>query len=177
MANFLTPEKIVQSFDIESGDHIADIGAGHGYFTIPLAKAAGDDGKVYAIDIQKSVLEIIRARAKAEYLLNIEIFQKDLEQENGSGIQNDFLDFVLVANILFQHEKKTIVFREAYRILRKGGRMAVIDWNEEASPLGPPKTMRVRKEDVRLLAQDAGFEFEKEFDAGNYHYGLLFRKS
>ena len=68
---FLEPDRIVKSFDLERGDYVADFGAGHGYFVIPLARTVGGDGKVYALDIQKEVLEIIRAKAKLEHLLNI----------------------------------------------------------------------------------------------------------
>ena len=103
---FLEPDRIVRSFGLEAGDHVADFGAGHGYFTIPMARLVGGDGKVYTIDIQKSVLDIIRARAKVEHLLNIEPVWADLDEPGGSKLKDKFLDFVVIANILFQAEKK-----------------------------------------------------------------------
>ncbi len=175
---FLVPERIVRYFDLEAWDHVADFGAGHGYFTIPMAQLVGGNGKVYAIDIQKPVLETIKARAKLEHLLNVEAVWADLEKERGSRLKDRFLDFTVISNILFQAENKEALFQEAYRILREGGRLAVIEWGpEENSSFGPARDLRIKKEVVRELAEQAGFNLMKEFEAGIYHYGLLFKKS
>ncbi len=173
---FLEPEKIVASLDLEKGDHVADFGAGHGYFTIPIAKIVGGDGKVYAFDIQKSVLEIIRARAKLEHLLNIELVWADLDQPGGSKLKDNFCEFVIMANILFQAENKQGLFQEASRVLQSKGRLAVIEWDETPAPLGPPLHMRIKKEAVKQWASQTGLAFDREFATGSHHYGLLFRK-
>ena len=222
---FLEPEKIVALFGIKKGDHIADFGAGHGYFTIPLARAAGGDGRVYAIDIQKPTLDIIRAKAGAEHLLNLEYIWADLDMPAGSHLKDKFCDFVLIADILFQAEDKRAVAQEAYRVLVPGGRLAMVEWNaalptlsgvERMAPLGqqaeqgsrismahrsidqssdsggmdsirfpggelgagfgPPAQVRIKKEDARAAALQAGFQFMSEFSAGSHHYGLLFIK-
>ncbi len=173
---FLEPERIVRYFGLKPGDHVADFGAGHGYFTIPMARIAGGDGKVYALDIQKSVLDIIRAKAKLEHLLNIETVWADLDEPHGSKLKDKFIDFAVIANILFQAEKKENIFREAHRILREGGRLAVVEWDETPAPMGPPLNLRVKKDTAKSLATSAGFELEKEFEAGSHHYGLLFKK-
>lgn len=179
---FLEPEKIVRYFDLEKGDHVADFGAGHGFFTIPMAKLVGGNGKVYAIDIQKSVLDIIRAKAKVEHLLNIEPIWADLDEIGGSHLKDDFIDFVVVANILFQAEKKDMIMQEAYRILRSGGRMAVVEWDllsnvdRSGYQIGPSPDLRINKETVKNLALPAGFKLDNEFGAGSHHYGLLFKK-
>lgn len=180
--NFLEPERIVQYFDLEKGDYAADFGAGHGFFTIPMARAIGNGGKVYAVDIQKPVLEIIRAKARIGHLLNIETIWADLDEPGGSRIKDDFIDLVIVANFLFQAEKKDVVLQEAYRILRPGGRMAAIEWdspeNIEISrfQVGPPAELRVKKEQLKELAMQAGFRLDREFEAGSHHYGILFKK-
>jgi ubiquinone/menaquinone biosynthesis C-methylase UbiE len=173
---FLEPEKIVQSFGIAKGDYVADFGAGHGYFTIPLARVVGGDGKVYALDVQKEVLEVIRAKAKLEHLLNIELMWADLEESDGSHLKENFIDFAVIANILFQAEKKDVVLREAFRIIRAGGRMAIIEWDSSSAALGPPPNLRIKKETVREIMLQVGFVFDREFEAGVHHYGLLFRK-
>lgn len=173
--SFLEPDRIVKYFSLEKGDHVADFGAGHGYFTIPLAREVGGNGKIYAIDIQKPVLDIIRAKAKIEHLLNIEPVWADLDTPRGSKLKDNFLDFVLISNAFFQSGKKEIIMREAYRVLQEKGRLAVIEW-EESSNFGPSKELLVRKETAKKMAQEAGFELDREFEAGAYHYGLLFIK-
>ena len=173
---FLEPERVVRYFELKSGDHVADFGAGHGYFTIPMARLVGGDGKVYALDIQRSVLDIIRTKAKLEHLLNIETVWADLDEPHGSKLKDRFIDFVVIANILFQAEKKGNLFREAYRILSEGGRLAMVEWDQTPAPMGPAMQLRVKKETAQSMAREAGFELDKEFEAGSHHYGLLFRK-
>lgn len=174
---FLDPEKIVDLFGIEKGDHVADFGAGHGYYTIPLARRVGGNGKVYAVDIQRQVLDVIRTKAKLEHLLNIETVLANLEEDNGSKIKEQYCDFVVISNILFQADEKQNVVREAYRILRAGGRLAMIEWDMNSGNFGPTRNLRVSRELARNLALDEGFEFDREFAAGVFHYGLLFKKT
>lgn len=173
---FLHPERIVARFDLKSGEHAADFGAGAGFFTIPMARIVGAEGRVYAIDIQKENLDIIKAKARLEHLLNIEYVWGDLEILGGSKIKNESTDFVMISNILFQAEKRQEVLREALRVLKKGGRCALIEWDESKFSFGPPMALRVPKRTAQGSAQSVGFELEKEFEAGSHHYGLLFRK-
>ena len=174
--NFLDPKRIVTLFELKPGDHVADFGAGHGYFTVAMALAVGGDGKVYAIDIQKPVLEIIRAKARLEHLLNIEYIWADLDQYGGSRIKDGFLDFVLIANILFQAEQKHILAQEAFRVLRSGGRVAAVEWDASPTPMGPPLESRISREQTLQIFSEAGFASDREFAAGAHHYGILFNK-
>lgn len=175
--SFLVPEKVIAVIGVQPGDHAADFGAGHGYFTIPLAQRVGGNGKVYAVDIQKSALGIIRNKAHLLHLLNIELIWGNLDEPNGSKLKDQYLEFVLISNMLFQTEFPEIPVREAYRVLREGGKTAVIEWdNSIPGSLGPAQNEMLHKEDTKTLFTNAGFSFEREFDAGSHHYGLLFVK-
>ena len=124
--SFLEPDRIVKEFGIQEGARIADFGSGHGYYTIPLARAVGPDGKIYAIDIQKNSLDIIRAKARLEHLLNVELIWGDLEEPEGSKIKESSLDLVIISNILFQSDQKQNILKEAARILKNGATLAII---------------------------------------------------
>lgn len=176
MAGFIEPEEIVQRLDVQAGMKVADFGSGSGYFSIPLARLVGDDGKVYALDIQKDVLETVKSRAKTENLLNIETVWANLELPRGSKLDDGKVDLVIISNILFQAEDKGAVVKESARILKPGGSLVVFEWDETASPPGPPLELRIGKSTVRDLTQKAGFSFSKDLDAGSHHYGLIFKK-
>ena len=174
----LDPKKIVHFLGLKNGDYVADFGSGHGYFIIPLAKSVSPDGKVFAIDIQRQMLDITRAKSKLENLLNVECIWSDLENPQGSKLKDDFVDLVLLTNILHQSDQKENIIKEAYRILRANGRLAVIEWDVETptDSFGPPHAMRIGKEAVINLCTGQSFLVAQEFDAGSHHYGILFVK-
>ena len=173
---FLHPERVVDELRLEPGVTVADFGCGSGYFSIPAARAVGEHGKVYAIDIQRQVTELVRAKAKLEGLLHVEPRWADLERPGGSGLPDGSVDFVIVANILFQAEARPTVLAEAARALKSGGRLAIIEWDETPFPAGPPPALRIPKDLARRLAAEAGFKPDREFSAGDHHFGLLFTK-
>ena len=173
---FLHPERTLAELDIRPGMTVADFGAGGGYFTIPAARMIGNGGKVYAIDVQKQAINLVKSRANLEHLLQVDTIWADLELPQGSGLADQSVDVVLIANILFQAEKKGVILGEAWRVLRQGGTLAILEWDQTPFPAGPPPESRVPKEEARNLAQTAGFAFEHEFNSGDHHYGLLFKK-
>lgn len=173
---FLHPEGIVERFGLRPGMIVADFGCGAGYFTIPAARSVGESGRVWAIDIQKSSLELVKSRATLERLLNVEPIWADLELPSGSHLPNDAADFVIISNILFQVERKREVLGEAWRALRTGGGAAILEWDETPFPAGPPLVLRVPRQTALKLAEEAGFTLVEQLDAGDHHYGLLLVK-
>lgn len=173
---FLHPERILNYLGIRPGMIVADFGCGGGYFSIPTARRVGEAGKVYAVDIQKRIIDLVKSKANLEHLLNIETVWADLEREKGSRLRDGVADAVIVANILFQAEKKKVIIEEAWRVLRLGGELAVIEWDETPFAAGPQLEARIPRQLAQSMAEEAGFELEKEFEAGSHHYGLLFKK-
>ena len=172
--SFLRPDHIVDSFGLKPGDMAADFGCGAGFFVIPLARAVGSGGRVFAIDIQKEALSALRTRAATAHLLNIDYVWADLELPAGSHLKDQSVALVLIANILFQASDKEQVIREGGRVLRPGGKLAILEWDDRMS--GPPMNMRVTKAHATELAERCGFSLVEEFDGGAHHYGLLFNK-
>lgn len=171
MEGFLNPEEILKELDLKEEMTAAEFGTGAGIFSIVLAKKL-KMGKVYGLDIQEEKLSALKNRAALEKITNISTILCDLEAVKGSTFQNNFLDIVLVCNILFQAENKSAIINEAKRVVKMGGQVLVIDWNENA-PFGP-KEGKITPKEVKEIAEKAGLTLKKEFKAGAYHYGLLF---
>lgn len=172
---FLHPEEIIKQLNINKEMIIADFGCGAGYFTIPLAKIA-EQGKVYALDILDTALESVRSRARLEGLFNVETKHCNLEIKGNSGLEDGLVDKVLLANILFQSSNKVAIIKEADRVLKKGGEMAIIDWKAN-QPMGPPENLIVSLDFVKETAKNEGLIFKKEFPVDKYHWGIVFEKS
>ncbi len=172
---FINPQKIVESFGIVPGMKIAHFGCGHGFFTLPMARAVGNDGIIYAIDILDSAIEAVKSKANMEGAFNIECLKGDLETKNGSGLPDSSMDMVLLANVLYQTPGKAEIMKEAGRVLIKEGTLIIIDWLED-SFLGPARETRISKETSKRLAEAEGFRLIREFSAGEYHYGTVMAK-
>lgn len=170
---FLNPEKILDELDIKNNIIVADFGCGSGGFTIPLAKKV-DDGLVYGIDLMESPLSVLKSTARLGNLNNIKIIKTNLETPRGSTIGGSSVDMVFIPNVLFQVDNKSAIILEAIRILKNSGKLIIIDWLTKASQ--GPEEGRISKEEVIRLATDQGVKFDKEFNAGKYHYGLIFTK-
>lgn len=171
----VNPEKILDEIGLKSGQVLADFGAGSGFYSIPAAKRVGPSGKIYAIDILEPVLEIIGSHAKLFNLSNIALIRADLEKADGSTLPAESCDAVLVANILFQFEKKPPLFSEAERILKPGGRLVLIEWLPEKLPVATG-LFPIDPDGAKKLAKEAGFTYEREFAVDPTHYGLIFSK-
>ena len=173
---FLKPEEAIESWDVRPGEKVADFGCGAGFFSIPLGQIVGSNGKIYALDIRPEALEATRAKIKLFHLFNIEPVRADLEAPRGSGLKENSMDKILIANILFQAQNKQALISEANRILKAGGSVMIVEWNENQFIGGPSLDNRVGRDEAKKLFADAGFSFFKEFSAGSHHYGLVFKK-
>jgi len=173
---FSNPEKILIQLGISEGQQIADFGCGNGFYAFALARKVGDTGRVYCIDVQNEILQKISKEGSEEGLENIETVWSDIEKERGSTLKPDSIDVVVIANTFFQVDRKPHVAQEASRILRPKGRVLLVEWADSFAGMGPHKDHIIKKEDALKIFIDAGFTLDSEIDAGEHHYGLIFRK-
>ncbi len=172
---FMNPDEVLGQLKLERGQRIADFGCGPGFFAIPAAKFVGDKGQILAVDIQLPVLEVLINKARREDISNIIPIRGDIEVLGGTEIKDASCDFVLISNVLFQSKKHKEILEEAKRVLKKGGKIVIIEWKKQAS-LGPLQDVRVSPLDLKKITEELGLKFDSEIKAGTYHYGLVFRK-
>ncbi len=168
---------ILKVANIKNSQKVADLGCGaSGHVLFPLANIVGKNGKVYAVDILKNILEGINRRAKSENYTNIETIWSNLEIFGATKIETESLDVAFLVNTLYQSKKRAEILREATRMLKKGGHLLIVEWKNVSSPFGPLPEDRVNPELLKINARKLGLSLEKEFDAGQYHYGMLYTK-
>lgn len=173
---FVVPSVVTTHFHLHEGDIVADFGAGSGYFLEALAAAVGEDGVVYACEIQKELVDKLGEVARNKGLAQVNPLWCDVEDSGGSKVPEDTLDAAVVVNTFFQFEDKSAALAEMLRTMRSGGKLFLIDWSESFAGLGPQPSDVVDAQAAKDYCEQAGFVFERAFDAGDHHYGLAFRK-
>lgn len=173
---FSNPEKNLMQASVGRGMHVAEFGCGSGFYTLAVASLVGHEGKVYAIDVQRELLHKVSNEAKKLGLKNVSVIHADIETDKASALREESIDVVVIANTLFLIEKKDHVAEEARRILRKNGRVLVVEWSDTHAGIGPHAKSIIGQAQTESLFKTHGFSKVAEIDAGEHHYGIIFRK-
>jgi ubiquinone/menaquinone biosynthesis C-methylase UbiE len=173
---FSSPDENLSNINLHSGQVVADLGSGSGFHAISAAKMVGESGTVYAIEIQKDLLNTVKTRAEEEGLSNVKVIWGDIDSPGGIKLADETCDVVIMANVFFQVQDKNICVAEASRILKEGGKLILIDWKESLSDHKVHKFHVIKLEEAKPYFVNAGFLPIKEFDAKAHHYGIVFIK-
>ena len=168
---FSDPASNLAKLGLTDGMKVVDLGAGSGFYSIEAGRKVGASGRVYAIDVQKDLLERLRSHASSQGVNNIEVVWGNAEKIGGTKLREGIADRVIASNILFQIEKHDEFCLEIKRILKPAGKVLVVDWSG-VTPLSPKAIVPSMK--AEMLFQKAGFKLEQSFEAGDHHYGLVF---
>ena len=169
----LPPEGTLQRLGLKQGDSMADIGCGIGYFTLPAAHIVGRQGKVYGLDVMAEMLDETRNRVSASALTNVELMQV---KENDWLLPDEMVDYVFSCLVAHEAEDLTSFFREAARILRPFGRIAVIEWNKQPGRMGPPPEHRLDSSELAALLGQCGFDDMRQLAVNEEMYAILAKK-
>jgi len=174
----LDPHDLIKNkLGVTYGSKIADLGCGGaGFFVMTSAQVVGPQGQVYAVDILKPVLSNVNTRAKILGFKNIKTIWSNLEKFGATKINDNEIDFSLLINILFQNNEYLNILKEAARITKRDGKILVVDWKEGRFPIGPKPDNKISASQMINLAQAANLKLEEQFEAGKFHYGMVFRK-
>lgn len=163
------PDAFWRRVGVKRGDIVVDVGAGSGFFTFPAADKVGPDGRVYAVDVSKELVELIRERAEAGRVRNV---RPVLSSPTHIPLEDALADVALLANVLHGIPPETV--DEAIRLLRPGGLFVDVDWKKRSTPDGPPREHRLSIADATKALGSRGLSRVDAFDVGPYHYALVF---
>jgi len=172
---FSDPRKNIIEMNVGEGMKVADFGSGAGFYTFALADRVGEYGKIYAIDIMADHLAKIKREAERRGIKQVDFIHADLESAHGSALPPGSVDRVLITNILFQVDDPKLIAKEAKRVLKRTGKIAVIEWSGSPGLVGPHMDHVVKENEAMKIFIDEGLVLERKFDAGTHHYGLLFK--
>lgn len=163
------PDVVVKELHLAPDARVVDLGAGTGYFSVRLARAA-PRGKVFAVDIEPGMLQYIERRAARGKLSNISTLLGSPTTPNVKGP----VDVVLVVDTYHHIENRPAYFRGVAGGLSRHGRVVIVDFRMGKLPVGPPEKHRIPPARTQSEMQQAGYKLCGSFDGLPYQYMLEF---
>jgi ubiquinone/menaquinone biosynthesis C-methylase UbiE len=161
----------VTALEIREGARVADLGAGTGYFTWRLAQHAGPKGKVIAVDIQQSMLDLTAETVKKHGLNNVDYV---LGKESDPRLPEQSLDMVFIAYSYHEFSQPETIMDAVRRSLRPGGRLVIVEYAKE-NQLAPASTLhKMSFDEIRSEIEPMGFDLERILDFLPMQHGLIF---
>jgi ubiquinone/menaquinone biosynthesis C-methylase UbiE len=161
------PKAILAEIGLVPGMVFADLGCGEGFFALPAARIVGSEGKVYALDIDAEGIDLLKETAEKEGLGNVIAVAGEGES---TVLCEECADIVFFGTVLHDFDDAAMVLDNARRMIKPAGRLVNLDWKKEQTELGPPVEIRFDEDKASRLISEAGFQVEKVWDIGPYHY-------
>lgn len=165
----LPPGKWLPLLGSLEGKVIADVACGTGFFITDILGAAGMGGRVFAIDIDSRMVEMVRNKFASERRV------VGIKSEIAKiPLGNQSVDIAAMISTFHDLDGDATLL-EVHRILRDGGIFLAVDWKKEKTPHGPPLEIRIGAEDAKLALEKVGFSCVI-FDVSNEAYGIKCEK-
>jgi len=160
-------DRVMDTLMITQGKHVADVGAGSGWFTVRAAKRVGDSGEVYAVDINPEAIRYIDDRIRKEQIRNVKTIQG---REDNPLLPANQVDAVLLLKTYHEVAKPVTLLRNLRASLRPGAKVGIIDRNGNGTNHG------IDREVVLKEAAEAGYVLDGSYDfvKDNMDYFLVF---
>ncbi len=166
------PEELLVGTGLAKRQTVVDFGCGPGFLTVPAARVVGPLGHVYAVDIEREMLDIVEARAADAEVENV---SSVLSPGGETPLPDRIADFVVCSLIIHDApdlKGRVELAREAGRLLRSSGRMLVIEWTPKA---GDDRSRRMTPEETLDVLLEAGFELDEPEPLGSRQYMIVAR--
>ncbi|GAB6172077.1 hypothetical protein JCM15765_15550 [Paradesulfitobacterium aromaticivorans] len=152
----LPAEKILLRFGLKTGQSLADLGCGQGYFSLKAAEIVGAQGIVKAVDINAERLQFLQQTTQERGIA--ERIETYLAQGESVPLPDKNVDIALVSNVLHELNDPLKYLLDTKRILNNNGEIWVIEWQKKETPMGPPLSERRSLEEWIMTLEQAGFE-------------------
>lgn len=169
-AEWQKPDEVVRALRLRPGQTVCDVGAGSGYFALRLSRVVKPSGRVYAVDVEARMLEALRERLQRVGLRNVTPI---LALPEDPLLPLGGCDLILIVNTYHHFPEGPSYLRRLSRFLVKKGRIVNIDFHKRETPVGPPLSRRIAREDFLKDATAAGLTLHDEHTFLPYQYFVV----
>lgn len=171
-AEWQKPDVVVAALGLRAGQTVGEIGGGPGYWSLRLARKVGPRGRVYAVDVEPRLLEVLRQRLVERTVRNV---TPVLGLPEDPLLPAGSCDVVLMVNTYHHLPDGPAYLRRLARALRGGGRIVNVDYHKRETPVGPPVEHRVARERFLADARRAGLALAAEHNVLPHQYCVTLR--
>jgi ubiquinone/menaquinone biosynthesis C-methylase UbiE len=164
------PDQVLDALALRPGQVVCDIGAGPGYFALRAAKRVGDKGRVFAVDVEPKILDVLRGHIEKAGVRNV---TPVLAIAADPLLPPRSCDLVLIVDAYHHFPDRPRYLARLAALLRPGGRLADVDWGRQKDGFGPPAEHRIAREDFLADAAKAGLRLVAEPKFLPYQYFLV----
>ena len=185
-AFFLDSDEIIQELDLKGDETFMDAGCGDGHNAIKVLEDYNHKGTVYAVDVYDASIEDMDKYKKKNNVENLVNIEADIT-EGIPGVDDESIDVVLMVNVFhgFKASRKMDeAVDELARIVKKDGKIAIMDYKPWDVPKGPPTQFRSSPEDLEKLFNNHGLkmtylneEIGEDIPEGKSHFLIMFWKN
>jgi predicted methyltransferase/mono/diheme cytochrome c family protein len=165
------PELLLSALHIRPGATVADVGSGTGYFTWRLAEHVGRQGKVYAVDVQQSMLDLTKKAVAEHKLANVEYV---LATDDSPRLPERSVDLVFVAYAYHEFGDPDAMMAGIRRALKPGGRVVILEYAKESKIAPASPLHKMSFEEIRREIEPMGFVVDQLLDFLPVQHGVVF---
>jgi len=165
------PELLLGALQIRRGATVADVGSGTGYFTWRLAQLVGPEGKVYAVDVQQSMLDLTKTAVAEHNLDNVEYV---LATETSPRLPERSVDLAFIAYAYHEFGDPEAMMAGIRRALKPGGRVVILEYAKESKIAPAAPLHKMSFEEIRREIEPMGFVVDQLLDFLPVQHGVVF---
>jgi ubiquinone/menaquinone biosynthesis C-methylase UbiE len=167
------PDLGLRLLKVVKGSSVGDVGAGSGYMSLRLARLVGAEGKVYAVDVQPGMLELLQQNAAKAKVANIVPVLGAIDDPKLPAATLDLIIMVDVYHEFSQPQKMLQRMREA---LKPGGRLALFEYRAEDPEVPILPLHKMTKAQVKTEVEAEGFKQTRVFDDLPWQHLIVFTR-
>ena len=166
------PQEVIKALNIKTGEVVADLGAGSGYFTVRLARPVGDTGRIYAVDVSPDMILHLNRRVRDLNLRNVVTV---LCAGDDPLLADASVDRFFICDTWHHIPNHTKYLALLKRMLKPAGQVIMIDFKKAKTPVGPPMELRIDRGDLVREMEANGFRLAAEHTILEHQYFLVFK--
>ena len=166
--------EMMNNLGLKPGMSVADIGSGNGYHTLKMAKAIGDKGKAYAVDIQPEMLEMLEGRAQKAQIKNIVSIHNSFWD---AKLPEESIDLALMVDVYHEFSHPEQMLASIRKSLKPGGRVVLVEFRTEDPKVPIKKLHKMSKNQIMKEFPANGFQLVESYDKLPWQHMMFFEKA